>query len=118
MLTSFDPLQNWDGSDAQKLLELDVAGYAHVGMTPKELQKTRDEYKQIELTVFRNHLYQEIRKTKETNYWLVKKRKKELKRRGIDIDGCHTNDEWWQNPEETVSDDHAFSELVLQFERL
>ena len=37
-------------------------------------------YQEFSLKDFRNHIHQETRKQLESNYWLIKKRKKELKK--------------------------------------
>ena len=50
-------------------------------MQPKDLHATRPEYAAYPLTVFRNHIHQELRARKERPYWLVQKQKKEEKKR-------------------------------------
>jgi hypothetical protein len=49
-------------------------------MKPKELWKTRKEYKEFPLYVFRNHVHQEKRAQRETPYWIVKRNKKGLRK--------------------------------------
>ena len=71
----------WDGSAAQKLLKSDVKDDFHLHFTPLELWTSRAEYKAFPLHVFRPHVHQEVRSKVETNYWLVKKAKKEAKKR-------------------------------------
>ena len=51
-------------------------------MTPKLLYETRAEYKKFDQKIFRKHIYQESRNLRDSNYWLVKKKKKEKKARG------------------------------------
>ena len=70
----------WDGSDAQRLLKDGVKEDKHVGNKPKVFQASREEYKPIKLKVFRDHLTQETRSKRETNCWLVKKKKAQKKR--------------------------------------
>ena len=66
----------WDGSEAQKLLAEDVKFGLHKLMKPKSLRLSRPEYRKFELEIFRGHIYQETRRNVETNYWLVKRKKK------------------------------------------
>ena len=65
----------WDGSEAQKALKDDVNNNRHVGLTAKQLQQTNDLYKPYNLKKFRDHLTQETRAKRESNYWLVKRKK-------------------------------------------
>lgn len=74
-----DKASCWDGSDAQLLLMVDVKCNMHKFMKPKQLWQFRPEYKVFSLDVFRDHIYQESRSALETNYWLVKRKKKEAK---------------------------------------
>lgn len=55
----------WDGSDAQRLLAIDVADKKHVGVKPKELRASRPEFMLFDLTVFRKHVDQCNEATKE-----------------------------------------------------
>ena len=66
----------WHGSEAEKQLKSDIESGVHATMKPKELWLSSQVYKQFDLTPFRAHIYQEIRSTKETQYWIVKKMKK------------------------------------------
>jgi hypothetical protein len=63
----------WNGSEAQRLLKLDVNDEKHCIMLPHELRMTRDEYKAFPLDVFRKHIHQEVRSRKETAYWQVRR---------------------------------------------
>ena len=49
-------------------------------MKPKDLWKTRNEYKEFPLDVFRGHVHQEKRAQREGPYWQVKRNKKGLKK--------------------------------------
>ena len=49
----------WEGSTAQKLLRQDVKNKVHKNHSPKELHRTRPEYLEFPLDVFRKHIYQE-----------------------------------------------------------
>jgi len=48
----------WNGSEAQKLLKIDIANGLHEQMAPRFLRMTKDEYKEFELPVFRKHIDQ------------------------------------------------------------
>ena len=71
---------NWKGHPAKELLEVDVAKKLQDKMKPVELQKTRNEYKEFPLHVFRKHLYQEVDKQRGSAYWADKRNKKALKK--------------------------------------
>jgi len=66
----------WDGSEAQKLLKMDIERRRHTRMAPKVLWKSRPDYQKFSLDKFRCHIHQELRSQRETNYWIVKKKKK------------------------------------------
>lgn len=66
----------WDGSDAQQLLQTDINNEQHKQMKPELLWLSRSEYRQFDLKKFRGHIHQELRRERETNYWIVKKKKK------------------------------------------
>jgi len=65
----------WEGSEAERLLKIDVAGGKHKDMEPKDLRETSGEYKKFSLTVFRKHIYQAI-ETRKFHAWLETKRGK------------------------------------------
>lgn len=52
----------WEGSDAERLLKVDINKKRHETMTPLELYRKRAEYyDNYKLRVFRDHIYQEVR---------------------------------------------------------
>ena len=58
-------LPNWDQSDAQRLLKIDIDNNKHNTMTPKDLYESRPEYhKVLSLKVFRSHIFQEVKTRK------------------------------------------------------
>ena len=65
----------WDGSEAQKLLRADIERNCHQRMKPELLWITRTQYQEFPLKKFRDHIHQELRSKRETNYWIVKKKK-------------------------------------------
>lgn len=78
---------SWDGSLAQASLIKDLEEGKHVDMKPKDLWLSRQEYQHFKLKTFRDHINQEERAKRETNYWIVKKKKqKGLRRLGVVVD--------------------------------
>lgn len=69
----------WDGSAAQKLLADDIKIGLHKTLKPRQLRLLREEYQVFDLDVFRPHIHQYTRSERETNYWIVKRKKKEAK---------------------------------------
>lgn len=69
----------WDGSMAQKYLKEDIGERGmHRFYGPKAIYESRDEYQAFPFKKFCNHLnHEKTRRGKESNYWLVKKMKKE-----------------------------------------
>ena len=62
--------------------------------SPKLFWQSRPEYQVFELKKFRDHIQQERRSKKESNYWLIKKKKKSM---GIIEYGSNLNDEEFFN---------------------
>lgn len=88
----------WEGSEAQKLLKMDIERKRHTRMAPKLLWKSRPEYQKFSSDKFRGHIHQELRSHRETLYWIVKRKKqkqlKEALKKGQtpnaeDIDFCY-----------------------------
>jgi hypothetical protein len=59
----------WHKSEAKALLEKDIKNKVHLKImenkkkiSPKEIYKTRVEYRAFPLAVFRNHIYQEVKR--------------------------------------------------------
>jgi len=71
----------WDTHPAKELLKDDIKNKKHVGKTPRQLRRTRREYKAFKLRVFRNHIYQEIRLIRFKNYLNNKRDEKEANNR-------------------------------------
>ena len=78
-IAKYDDTQ-WHGSAAESFLKEDIQKGLIKEMKPKILYETREEYKKFELKVFRKHIYQETRNLRDSNYWLVKKKKKDKKK--------------------------------------
>ena len=66
---------------AKKLLEKDVARRKHEKMKPKKLRKTRREYELFPLDIFRQRIYQQVRRQKFENYLEKKRQEKEEDRK-------------------------------------
>jgi hypothetical protein len=65
----------WEGSEAERLLRLDIDDEKHSRMKPAMLHVTRGEYKEYPLVVFRGHIDQEVRRRKFLAYHRAKKNK-------------------------------------------
>jgi hypothetical protein len=64
----------WEGSEAERLLRMDMDHDAHKNVTPKELYRSRQEfYNNYPLTVFRKHIDQEERRRKYFEYRRTRK---------------------------------------------
>jgi hypothetical protein len=63
----------WEGSDAERLLKLDIDQGYHLIQTPRELWGSRAEYQVFTSKVFRKHIYQEVRSRKFRSYISSKK---------------------------------------------
>lgn len=74
--------RNWAGSEAERLLKLDVDAGRHLSMAPKVLRSTREEYQEWPLKKFRDHITQEVRSRKTQAYWLHR------------IPGASANEPW------------------------
>ena len=58
------PLSRWEGSDAERLLKVDITNNLHEQLLPKELHASRNENQQFSLRVFRGHIHQEVKRRK------------------------------------------------------
>jgi len=72
----------WEGSDAERLLKLDIDEGKHDQMKPEDLKKTRKEYnvEGLDLKTFRGHIHQEI-KTRKWHAYLKEKGEKKKKKK-------------------------------------
>ena len=57
-------LPRWEGSDAQRLLKIDITDSLHLQMRPQQLHASRHEYQVFTLTTFRGHIHQEVKRRK------------------------------------------------------
>ena len=64
----------WERSEAERLLKIDIDESKHLTMKPKELHQKRKEYQEFPLEVFRDHIYEEVRKRTVSLYWSTKKK--------------------------------------------
>jgi hypothetical protein len=55
----------WEGSEAERLLKLDIDKGKNKSLKPIDLHQSRNEYKMYPLTVFRKHIDQEERRRKK-----------------------------------------------------
>jgi len=70
----------WNTSRAKELLEKDVNEQKHVGILPRELRLTRQEFKEFPLDVFRDRLYAVIRKDRSDVFWIHKRNRGMMKK--------------------------------------
>jgi hypothetical protein len=66
----------WEGSEAERLLKLDIEEDKHKGMEPKDFYLSRTEYQDYPLGVFRKHIDQEERCRKFISQRRARKNKK------------------------------------------
>lgn len=74
------PYPQWQGSEAARLLKLDLDLKKQLRMKPCLLHSSREEYMEYPLDVFRGHIQQELRERTERPYWLARKAEKEAKK--------------------------------------
>jgi hypothetical protein len=65
----------FDMTAAKELLRADVKNREHEGKTARQLQLTREEYKQFHRKIFQNRVLQEIRRSKYIHYLQLKRAK-------------------------------------------
>lgn len=70
----------FDLHPAKVLLEADIKNKKHVGIEPMVLWQSRSEYKMFDKTIFRQRIYQAIRREKFVNYLNAKRREGKLMR--------------------------------------
>lgn len=75
--------RRWEGSDAERLLKVDMKNDLHNMMRPKALYELRWEYSQFDLQTFRGHIHQ-AKKTKVFRSYVEGLQKK--KDEGVEID--------------------------------
>ena len=63
----------FDLHPARDLLREDVAANKHIGTKPRHLWRTRSEYQEFDLNIFRSRIYQEVRRVKFLNYLQFKR---------------------------------------------
>lgn len=65
----------WNGSDAQRLLAIDMENKKHFDLKPEHLWESREEYQYFYLETFRNHIHQADQTRKYLN--TLRKRKED-----------------------------------------
>ena len=71
----------WNGSEAQRLLEIDMSDKKHFDLKPEDLWETRVEYKEFYLETFRNHIHQADRTRKYLHTLRLRQKEQEEKRK-------------------------------------
>jgi len=74
------PYPQWHGSEAERLLKLDIDNGLHQQGHPSVLQATREEYKPWPRKVFGDHIQQELRARRERPYWMARRAEKEAEK--------------------------------------
>lgn len=75
----------WDGSEAQRLLKEDIEADVHkLYDGPSSFQQSRPEYAGWKRKKFSDHVWHRVRGKLESNYWLIKRKKAEEKKREIE----------------------------------
>lgn len=78
----------WNGSEAQRLLKMDMDNKKHFDLKPEYLWESRPEYGEFYLSTFRDHLWQE-HKTRKYLYTLKFRAKKKADERIADAKKKH-----------------------------
>lgn len=71
---------HWDTHLAKKLLEVDVANNMHLEMTPIQLRRTNNAYKDFPTDVFAKRVNREVLKQKSAQFWAFKRNKRGMKK--------------------------------------
>ena len=66
----------YEGSLIEKFLKLDIKEEKNVDKKPDEIWKSRPEYQELPLPIFRPHLYRERQSQKEQVFWQKKRNDK------------------------------------------
>jgi len=80
------PYPIWQGSKAERLLKQDIDAGLDLVMEPIELHAKRPAYSVYPLTVFRDHIHQELRARRERPYWMARRKQKEEEKRQKAVD--------------------------------
>ena len=75
----------WNISSAKKMLEEDIKAKKYVGVLPRDLRVTRQEYIDFPLRIFRDRLYAEVRKQTGDAFW-VHRRNKSMRKKSVEVD--------------------------------
>ena len=74
--SNLDSFRRWEGSEAERLLRLDMDEGKHEAMAPRLLYAERREYREFPLHVFRGHIHQEKRTRKFLRQYCATRAKK------------------------------------------
>ena len=69
----------WNGSEAQQMLEIDMQNGKHFELKPSDLWESRAEYQEFHLSTFRDHLHQADRTRKYLETLKLRSKQKEDK---------------------------------------
>jgi hypothetical protein len=74
----------WHKSKAFELLKVDIDNGLHKTTKPMALWATRPEYQAFSLTIFRNHIYQEVDARSKRSWRFEKKKRKQTAREALE----------------------------------
>lgn len=101
----------WNKHPASSLLAADVRDGTSNRMKPQKLWKSRKEYQDFPLCVFRKHIYQERRKQLSTPAWQYRRNKKAQKK--VLEEARKLKEEWHQ-----IQWEEGMGELVQRWDKL
>ena len=93
----------FDMSDAKALLRSDIEEDKHLGITPSQFRQTRVEYKQFPLKIFKERVYQEVRRRKFVYYMNWKRAKKVEKAKKARLKAKKNRDKLKKEKEEALA---------------
>ena len=86
----------WNGSEAHRLLKMDMDAKKHFDLKPEDLWESRPEYGEFHLSTFRDHLWQE-HKTRKYLYTLKLRAKEKAQKRIDEAKKKHVHEELRRN---------------------
>jgi len=76
-MTDFRGNSRWADSEAKKLLQKDIDNNLQLTKTKEQLWKSKPQYQELDLDIFRGRVYQELKSRKFQSYVKHKRSKKE-----------------------------------------
>jgi len=76
-MTDFRGNSRWADSEAKKLLQKDIDNNLQLTKTKEQLWKSKPQYQELDLDIFRGRVYQELKSRKFQSYVKHKRSEKE-----------------------------------------